>query len=60
MKRRFFRCFMVSVVIIGCITTGAFGIARAYENTRRVGFGDYKSAIEIDGGKIRILDLELF
>lgn len=50
---------MISFVIIGCITMGAFGIAKAYENTRRVGFGDYKSAIEISDKNIRILDLEI-
>lgn len=59
MKERFFRCFAISLIVIGCISFGFLGIIKAYENTRRVGFGDYKSAIEIGDNKIRILDLYL-
>lgn len=60
MKKRFFRCFAISLIVIGCISFGFLGIIKAYENTRRVGFGDYNSAIKIGDGEIKILDLYLF
>ena len=42
-----------------CFFLGAYGIARAYENTRRIGFGEYKKAVDVDDGGIRILDFEI-
>ena len=42
-----------------CLFMGAYGIARAYENTRRIGFGEYKKAVDVDDGGIRILDFEI-
>ena len=38
---------------------GAYGIAKAYENTRRIGFGEYKKAGDVDDGGIRILAFEI-
>lgn len=39
-----------------CLTFGWLGIATAYENTVRIAFGEYRSAIEISEDTIRILD----
>ena len=42
-----------------CLITGIAGISAAYENTRRIGFGEYTKAVEIHDGKIKILDFEI-
>lgn len=42
-----------------CLIIGIAGISAAYENTRRIGFGEYTRAVEIHGGKIKILDFEI-
>ena len=59
MKRRtktYFRIFYISLIVIMCLTFGWLGIATAYENTVRIAFGEYRSAIEISEDTIRILD----
>ncbi len=55
----YLRSFYISCVLILCITIGFVGIGKAYENTVRTGFGEEKSAIEINDGTIRILDFEI-
>ena len=42
-----------------CLIMGIAGISAAYENTRRIGFGEYTKAVEIHNGKIKILDFEI-
>lgn len=37
----------------------AWGLKGAYENTRKIGFGEYKKATEIGDGFIRILDFNI-
>lgn len=62
MKRQtktFFRTFYISFIIIMCLTFGWLGVSTAYENTVQVAFGEYRQAIEITRGKIRILDFEI-
>ena len=59
MKRQtktYFRTFYISWIVIMCLVFGWLGIAQAYENTVRIAFGEYKSAIEINDQEIRILD----
>lgn len=59
MKRRtktYFRTFYISLIVIMCFAFGWLGIAAAYENTVRIAFGEYRSAIEISEDTIRILD----
>lgn len=58
-KRAFLRSFGISLTAAICIIIGIGGIAVAYENTRRTGFGDYARAFEIRDGKIKILDFEI-
>ena len=55
-KKIFFRTVYLSSVIVFCIGFSLYGMAQAYENTRRIGFGEYKKAVEIHDGKIRIFD----
>lgn len=58
-KRLFLRSLILSSVVALCLFMGAYGIARAYENTRRIGFGEYKKAVDVEDGGIRILDFEI-
>lgn len=55
-KRIFMRAFLMTGVIIICITMALGGMALAYENTRSIGFGENKKAFETGEGFIRILD----
>ena len=38
---------------------GILGITKAYEGIRLIGFGEYRSAIQIDEGGIKIFDFNL-
>ena len=57
--RLFFRSFFISSVVVFCLILGFFGITKAYEGIRLVGFGEYRSAIEIDERGIKIFDFTL-
>lgn len=57
--RIFFRSFYISGVVAFCLILGIFGIMKAYEGIRLIGFGEYRSAIEIDEGGIKIFDFNL-
>ena len=57
--RLFFRSFFISSVVVFCLILGFFGITKAYEGIRLVGFGEYCSAIEIDESGIKIFDFTL-
>ncbi len=54
--KRFLRTFYLSSVLMLCIGFGITGIFLAYENTMITGFGEYKKAVEISDGSLRILD----
>lgn len=59
MKNRikiFLRTVYISSVIIFCLLLGFFGVCKAYEGIRLVGFGEYRNAIEIKDEKINLLD----
>ena len=55
----FFRSFYISGIVAFCLLIGIFGIMKAYEGIRLTGFGEYRSAIEIDEGGIKIFDFTL-
>lgn len=55
----YFKTLYISSVVIFCLLFGSIGIAKAYENIRLVGFGEYRSAIEIEDGKLKIFDMEI-
>ncbi|MBQ8202659.1 MAG: hypothetical protein IJZ75_00060 [Clostridia bacterium] len=54
----FFKSFYISLILSFCILFALFGVAKAYESIRLIGFGEYKKAVEIDSDSIRILDFE--
>ena len=53
------RSFYLSGVVAFCLLLGIFGIMKAYEGIRLIGFGEYRSAIEIEDGGIKIFDFTL-
>ncbi len=55
-KKLFIRTFFITCIILFCTGFFVYGIKGAYENTRQIGFGEYKKAAEIGDGFIRILD----
>ncbi len=55
----FFRSFYLSSVILFCLLLGFFGMAKAYENIRLIGFGEYRNAVEIEEETLKIFDLEI-
>ena len=57
--RTFLRSFYLSLVIIMCLAFGWLGISTAYENTKAIGFGEYKKAGEFSDGNLRILDFTI-
>ena len=46
-------------MILFCLIIGFWGISKAYENIRLIGFGEYRSAIEYENGKLEIFDYEI-
>jgi hypothetical protein len=42
-----------------CLFIGIYGISKAYENIRLIGFGEYRSAIEVTETEIKIFDYEI-
>lgn len=55
----FLKSWYLSSVILLCLVLGVFGIIKAYEGIRLVGYGEYRNAIEIDNGEIKIFDFNL-
>ena len=56
--KRFIRAFNMTFTVLFCILLLISGIFKSYENIRATGFGEYKKAIEINDGRVRILDFE--
>ena len=50
--------FSISFIITSCLVFGFLSVFAVWENTVKVAYGEYKTAVSIDGGKIRILDFE--
>ncbi len=57
--KEFLRKMYISAVVSSCILFGFAAICAAYSNIRQVGFGEYRSAIEIENGKIYFFDFEI-
>ena len=59
MKRKtrlFLRTVALTSVVLFCTAFAVWGAAAAYENTRRIGFGEYKKAVEQSDGEWRVFD----
>ena len=54
--RTFFRTVYITSVIVICIVIAFFGITKAYENIRLIGFGEYRNAIGFGDGKFYFFD----
>lgn len=55
----FKKSFFMTLVILICLIIGIGGIAKAYENTVRIAFGEYKKAFGINSEGLKILDFEI-
>lgn len=55
----FLRTFCISSVILSCLIFGFIGVSKAYENIRLIGFGEYRTAIEYEEGKLKFFDFEV-
>lgn len=55
--RDFLRKMMISAVVTSCIIFGFLSVCKAYCEIRKIGFGEYRNAIEIKDGKLKIFDL---
>lgn len=53
----FLRSSYITATVILCLFIGIYGSFKAYENIRRIGFGEYRSAIEYSDGTLKIFDL---
>ena len=56
--KTFWRSFYLSSVVIFCLFFALYGISESYKNIRRIGFGEYRNAIEINEESLKILDFE--
>ena len=50
--------FSMSFMVTACILFGFLGVCAAYENTVKTAYGEYKHAVDIEKGGIRIFDFE--
>ena len=57
--KTFFRTVYLSSTVIFCLFIGIYGISKAYENIRLIGFGEYRNAIEITEEEILIFDFRI-
>ncbi len=62
MKRNtniFFRTVRITSIILFCLIIGFVGMAKSYESIRRIGFGEYRKAVEAENGTFRFFDFEI-
>lgn len=55
-KKEFLRKFYISFIVTICIFLGFLSVCKAYENIRKISFGEYRSAIEIKDGNFKFFD----
>ncbi len=56
----FFRTVYITSVILFCLFIAFYGIAKAYENIRLIGFGEYRSAVELGDGEFSFFDFSFY
>ncbi len=59
-KNLFFRSLKITSILLFSICLLAVGCFKAYEGTRKIGFGEYKNAVCISEKEIRIMDFILY
>ena len=52
----FLRTAYISSIVTLCIIFAVYGVFEAYKNIRRIGFGEYRNALELENGRLEILD----
>lgn len=52
----FIRKAYISAVLSSCLLFGFWAVCESYENTREIGFGEYRKAIEYKEGTIYLFD----
>ena len=57
--RLFKKSFFITLIVLSCLIIGIGGIAKAYENTVRIAFGEYEKAFGINSEGLKILDFEI-
>lgn len=55
----FIRTVKYTSLILFCLITGFLGMAKSYENIRKIGFGEYRKAVEIEDGNIKFFDFQI-
>ena len=55
----FIRTVKYTSLVLFCLITGFLGMAKSYENIRKIGFGEYRKAVEIEDGKIKFFDFQI-
>ena len=55
----FLRTVKYTSLILFCLIIGFYGMAKSYENIRKIGFGEYRKAIEFEDGKINFFDFQI-
>ncbi len=61
MKRKtrlFLKSFYLSSVVAFCLLLGIFGITKAYEGIRLIGYGEHRKAIAYSDGVLYFFDKE--
>ena len=62
MKREtkiFIRTVKYTSLILFCLIIGFYGMAKSYENIRKIGFGEYRKALEIEDGIFKFFDYQI-
>ncbi len=58
-KKLFLKSFKISSLFVFCALFGFLGAAKAYEGIREVAYGEYRSAIDYEDGKLKFFDFEI-
>lgn len=57
-KKIFFKTVRLSVIWMLVFAILLFGISESYTQIRKIGFAEYKNAVEYSNGVLRVLDFE--
>ncbi|MBR2044474.1 MAG: hypothetical protein IJ946_09100 [Clostridia bacterium] len=49
----------MAILIVMCLYIIVAGITESYKQMRKIGFGEYKNAVEYSNGVLRILDFKI-
>lgn len=52
----FLRKMIISAVVTACVLFGFMAACKAYSGIRKIGFGEYRNAIEIENREFKFFD----